>query len=128
MPQSVRVARNLIWLQATLAMFGIILLILGLVLDPNHLLEDLLYAPFYLPPLATGWLANQWRTRRPWVRHATIAVQLAIPLFDFIHFLIEDTLDWVVTAPWSALIVALLLLPPARTWFAPTLQTPNPHG
>ncbi|TMR12150.1 hypothetical protein ETD86_33490 [Nonomuraea turkmeniaca] len=124
MPLSVRVARNLIWFQATLTLLGIVLLIVGLVLDPNDVLEELLYAPFYLPPLATGWLANQWRTRRPRVHHATIAVQLAIPLLDFFHFLIEDTLSWVLTAPWSALIVALLLLPPARTWFAPTLQTP----
>jgi hypothetical protein len=124
-PLSVRVARNLIWFQATLAVLSIVLLILGLVLDPNDFLEDLLYAPFYLPPLATGWLANQWHTRRPRVRHATIAVQLAIPLIDLIHFLIEDTLDWILTAPWSALIVTLLLLPPARTWFTPTLQTPG---
>ncbi|MEV0590301.1 hypothetical protein [Nonomuraea cavernae] len=124
MPLSVRVARNLIWFQATLTLLGIVLLILGLVLDPSDLQEGLLYAPFYLPPLAAGWLANQWRTRRPRVRHATIAVQLAIPLLDFIHFLIEDTLSWVLTAPWSALIVTLLLLPPARAWFAPTLQTP----
>ncbi|WP_433444874.1 hypothetical protein [Nonomuraea sp. CA-141351] len=124
MPLSVRVARNLIWLQATLTLLSIVLLILGLVLAPNDVLEDLLYAPFYLPPLATGWLANQWHTRRPRVRHATIAVQLTIPLLDFIHFLIKDTLMWVVTAPWSALIVTLLLLPPARAWFAPTLQTP----
>ncbi|GAA3595754.1 hypothetical protein GCM10022419_093810 [Nonomuraea rosea] len=125
MPLSVRIARNLIWFQATLTLLNIVLLILGLALNPNDFLEDLLYAPFYLLPLATGWLANQWRTRRPRVRHATIAVQLAIPLLDFIHFLIEDTLMWVLSASWSALIVTLLLLPPARTWFAPTAQMPG---
>ncbi|MBO4269586.1 hypothetical protein GSF24_02790 [Microbispora triticiradicis] len=125
MPLSVRVARNLIWLQATLALLGIVLLIPELVLDSDHVLENLLYAPFYLPPLVTGWLANQWHTRRPRIRHATIAVQVAIPVLDFVHFLVEGTFEWVLTAPWSALIVTLLLLRPARTWFTPTLQTPS---
>ncbi len=125
MPLSVRVARNLIWLQATLALLGIVLLILELVLDSNDVLENLLYAPFYLPPILAGWLANQWRTRRPRIRHATIAVQVAIPLLDFVHFLVEGTFEWVLTAPWTALIVTLLLFPPARTWFTPTLRTPG---
>ncbi|MFC5821104.1 hypothetical protein [Nonomuraea harbinensis] len=125
MPLSVKIARNLIWFQATITLLGIVLLIMGLVLEPSESLEGLSYAPFYLPPLAAAWLANQWHTRRPWVRHATIAVQLAIPLLDFIDFLISDTLGWVLTAPWSALIVTLLLLPPARTWFAPAQQSPR---
>ncbi|GLW08756.1 hypothetical protein Misp01_38860 [Microtetraspora sp. NBRC 13810] len=125
MPLSVKVARNLIWFQATLALVSIVLLIPRLEFDPNDFLEDLLYVLYFLPPLAAAWLANQWHTRRPRVRHATIAVQLAIPLLDFIYFLIEGTLDWVFTAPWSALIVTLLLLSPARTWFAPALQIPR---
>ncbi|MEU8193175.1 hypothetical protein AB0C10_05270 [Microbispora amethystogenes] len=125
MPLSVRVARNLIWFQATLTLLGLVLLILESVLDPNDVLEDLLYAPFYVPPLVTGWLANQWRTRRPRIRHATITVQAAIPLIDFIDFLVEGTYTWVLSAPWSALIVTLLLLPPARIWFTPTLQIPG---
>ncbi|UBU13524.1 hypothetical protein [Nonomuraea gerenzanensis] len=105
-------------------MLSIVLLILGPALGSDDILDDLLYAPFYLPPLATGWLANQMHTRRPRVRHAAIAVQLSIPVLDFIHFLFEDTLTWVLSAPWAALIVTLLLLPSARTWFAPTLPAP----
>ncbi|MCK2214071.1 hypothetical protein MF672_009755 [Actinomadura sp. ATCC 31491] len=126
MPLSVRIARNLIWFQATLALISVVLLILGLILDPDDSPEGPLHALVYLPPLAAAWLANQWPTRRPPVRLATIAVQLAIPSLDFIHFLIENTLDWALTAPWSALIVTLLLLPPARTWFTPALQARSP--
>ncbi|MEV0161041.1 hypothetical protein [Nonomuraea fuscirosea] len=126
MPPSLRLARNLIWLQATLTLISVVLGILALAAGSTEVFEHLLYLPSYVLSLATGLLANRWRTRRPRVRDVTIAVQLAIPLLDFVYFLFDGTLEWVVTAPWSALIVTLLLLPPARTWFTPVLQPPSP--
>ncbi|WP_346112659.1 hypothetical protein [Nonomuraea maheshkhaliensis] len=119
-------ARNLIWLQATIALISVVMVILALAAGFDENLERLLYAPSYALSLATGLLANRWRTRSPRVRVGTIAAQLAIPLFDLVYFLIEGTLDWIITAPWSALIVTLLLLPPARTWFTPAVQESQP--
>lgn len=126
MPLSLKFARNLIWLQATIALISVVMLSLALAAGFDENLEHLLYAPSYALSLATGLLANRWRTRHPRVRLVTIAVQLAIPLFDLVYFLIEGTLDWIITAPWSALIVTLLLLPPARTWFTPAVQEAQP--
>ncbi|MEU8394097.1 hypothetical protein AB0C28_02830 [Nonomuraea sp. NPDC048892] len=126
MPLSLKFARNLIWLQATIALISVVMLILALAAGFDENLEHLLYAPSYALSLATGLLANRWRTRHPRVRLVTIAVQLAIPLFDLVYFLIEGTLDWIITAPWSALIATLLLLPPARTWFTPAVQEAQP--
>ncbi|MEV4806856.1 hypothetical protein AB0K18_43250 [Nonomuraea sp. NPDC049421] len=56
--------------------------------------------------------------KRPRLRLATIAVQLAIPVLDVIGFLIDGTVTWVISAPCTALIVALLLLPSAKAWFS----------
>ncbi|GAA3121184.1 hypothetical protein [Nonomuraea salmonea] len=63
-------------------------------------------------------MANKWHTRRPRLRLVTVAVQLVIPVLDVIEFLIDGTVTWVVSAPCTALIVTLLLLPSAKAWFS----------
>ncbi|MEV4567164.1 hypothetical protein AB0K12_25645 [Nonomuraea sp. NPDC049419] len=118
MPMPVKVARNLIWIQATIALLNIVLLFLALFIDSRSAVQDLLYAPIHLPALLTGLLANKWHTRQPRLRLATIAVQLVIPVLDVIEFLIDGTVIWVISAPCTALIVTLLLLPSAKTWFS----------
>ncbi|GAA3121195.1 hypothetical protein [Nonomuraea salmonea] len=45
MPMPVKVARNLIWIQATLALLSLILLFLALFTDSRSAVQDLLYAP-----------------------------------------------------------------------------------
>lgn len=74
------------------------------------------------------WLMSRWRTRRPWVRWAVVALEACWAAALLLMDALDPGLTWTTALSPSLLcplaVAALMLLPPAGRWFGETAPAP----
>lgn len=128
-PRAVRVAQLLIFLQATVSLLSVGMIIASIGADVP--LIALLMVAADLPWIGAGWLAGRWRAPRPWHLRAAIALQVAgVAVWGTMRLLDGEALSGLVdvTLVEPVAVVVLLILPASRAWFRERVGAARPMG